>query len=148
GNDTLAGGLGNDSLSGDTGNDRLIGVSTSDPGEELGFGAGEVDILTGGDGHNTFILGNESQVFYDDGDPLTTGESDLAFITDFAANRNFIQLKGEPELYLLDFFTSESGTINADLLYDPGVSARSEVIATLEAVSPDLALTDSAFSFV
>ena len=148
GNDTLTGGFGNDSLAGDAGNDRLVGVDLSDPEDELGFGAGEIDILTGGVGRNTFVLGNESNVFYDDGDPLTTGESDLAFITDFNASRNSIQLKGSAELYILDFFTSESGTIDADLLYDRGVSARGEVIATLQDVSPELALTDSAFTFV
>ena len=149
GNDTLEGGFGNDSLNGDTGNDRLIGVETSNPGDELlGFGTGEVDILTGGGGHNTFVLGNESHVFYDDGDPLTLGESDLAFITDFSASRNTIQLKGSAELYILDFFPGESGTINADILFDPGVSARGEVIATLQDVSPDLSLNDSAFTYV
>ena len=148
GNDTLEGGFGNDSLTGNAGNDRLVGVDTSNPGDELGFGAGEVDILTGGGGHNTFVLGDKSNVYYDDGDPLTTGESDLAFITDFDSSRNSIQLKGSADLYILDFFTSESGTIDADLLYDPGVSARGEVIATLQNVSPDLSLTDPAFTFV
>ncbi len=148
GNDTLEGGFGNDSLNGDTGNDRLIGVDTSNPGDASGFGAGEVDILTGGEGHNTFVLGDESNVYYDDGDPLTTGESDLAFITDFNSSRNSIQLKGSADLYILDFFTSGLGTIDADLLYDPGVTAREEVIATLQNVSPDLSLTDPAFTFV
>ncbi|MEM8831446.1 MAG: pre-peptidase C-terminal domain-containing protein [Cyanobacteria bacterium P01_G01_bin.19] len=149
GNDTIEGGFGSDSLAGGAGNDRLIGVDPSNPGDELsGFGTGEVDILSGGAGHNTFVLGDEANVFYDDGDPATVGESDLAFITDFDASRNTIQLKGSAANYLLDFFTSETGTVDADLLYDPGVSAREEVIATLQDVSPDLALSDSAFSFV
>ena len=149
GNDTLEGGFGSDSLTGDAGNDRLVGVDTSNPGDELsGFGTSEVDILSGGAGHNTFVLGDETNVFYDDGDPLTVGESDLAFITDFDAGRNTIQLNGSADNYILDFFTSTSGTINADLLYDPGVAAREEVIATLQDVSLGLALTDTAFSFV
>ena len=149
GNDTIEGGFGSDSLAGDAGNDLLIGVNPSNPGDELsGFGTGEVDILSGGAGHNTFVLGDESNVFYDDGDPSTVGESDLAFITDFNAGRNTIQLNGSADSYILDFFTSEMGTVDADLLYDPGVSAREEVIATLQDVSPDLALSDPAFSFV
>ena len=149
GNDTLKGGFGNDSLTGDGGNDRLIGVETSNLDDETpGFGAGEIDILTGGAGHNTFVLGNAAKVFYDDGDPLTVGESDLAFITDFDTSRDIIQLNGSADLYILDFFTSESGTIDADLLYDPGVAAREEVIATLQDVSPDLTPSDSAFTFV
>jgi subtilisin family serine protease len=149
GNDTLEGGFGSDSLAGDAGDDRLVGVDSSNPGDEFsGFGTGEVDILTGGEGHNTFVLGDEANVFYDDGDPLTVGESDLAFITDFDASRNTIQLQGSADLYILDFFTSTSGTIDADLLYDPGVAAREEVIATLQDVSSELALSDPAFSFV
>ncbi|MDJ0598883.1 MAG: S8 family serine peptidase [Crocosphaera sp.] len=147
GNDTLEGGFGNDSLTGEAGNDRLVGVDLSNPGDQLGFGAGEVDTLTGGRGQNTFVLGNASNVFYDDGDPLTTGDSDLAFITDFDSSLDFIQLKGSADLYILDFFTSVSGTIDADLLYDPGVTARSEVIATLQDVSSDLSLADPAFTF-
>ncbi len=148
GQDTLTGGLGNDSLNGGTNSDRLIGVNP------LSAGVGEVDDLAGGGGtgrrrgRDTFVLGDEDRVYYDDGDSLTRGESDFALISDFDPSRDFIQLNGSPELYSLDFFTSESGTVDADLIYDPGVLARGEVIATLQDVSPDLTLSDSTFTFV
>ena len=142
GSDTLTGGLNNDTLDGEDGDDRLVGVDPSN------LGTGEVDTLTGGSGRDTFVLGDENLIYYDDGDSLSRGESDLALITDFDSSQDFIQLKGFEEFYHLDFFTSEIGTSDADLIYDPGVSGRGEVIATLQDVSPDLNLTASSFVFV
>ena len=146
--DTLTGEFGNDVLDGGRGNDTLIGVDPTSLGAEVGFGAGEVDILTGREGRDIFVLGDEDRVYYDDGDPLTFGEADFALITDFNVRRDFIQLNGSADLYSLDFFTSGAGTIDADLIFDPGASARGEVIATLQDVSPELSLTDDAFLFV
>ena len=97
---------------------------------------------------DTFVLGDETRVYYDDGDPLTAGESDFALIADFDPSQDFIQLNGTPDVYRLDFFTSELGTIDADLIFDPGVTARGEVIATLQDVSTDLSVTDPSFTFV
>lgn len=148
GKDTLTGGLGDDALVGNAGGDRLIGVDPSSSGAGLGFGSGEVDTLTGSGGRDTFVLGDETRVYYDDGDVLSNGESDLALITDFEASHDFIELSGSADLYSLDFFTSGTGTIDADLIFDPGVEARGEVIATLQNVSTDLSLSDSAFIFV
>ena len=42
------------------------------------FGAAEQDTLTGGLGADIFVLGDANGVYYDDGDPLLTGESDFA----------------------------------------------------------------------
>ncbi len=146
--DTLTGGFDSDTLDGGDGDDTLIGVDPFSPGAEVGFGAGEVDTLTGAAGGDTFVLGDENRVYYDDGDPLSRGESDFALITDFDPSQDFIQLKGPADVYSLDFFTSELGTIDADLIFDPGVSARGEVIATLQNVSTDLSVTDPSFIFV
>jgi len=148
GADTLTGGFGNDSLDGGDGDDTLIGVDPFSPGAEVGFGAGEVDTLTGAAGSDTFVLADENRVYYDDGEPLSRGESDFALITDFDPSQDFIQLKGEADVYSLDFFTSELGTIDADLIFDPGVTARGEVIATLQDVSTELSVSDPAFVFV
>jgi Ca2+-binding RTX toxin-like protein len=148
GADTLTGGFGNDSLDGGEGDDRLIGIDPFSPGAEVGFGAGEVDTLTGAVGRDTFVLADENRVYYDDGEPLSRGESDFALITDFDPSQDFIQLKGEADVYSLDFFTSELGTIDADLIFDPGVTARGEVIATLQDVSTELSVSDPAFVFV
>jgi Ca2+-binding RTX toxin-like protein len=147
GNDTLTGGFGNDSLVGGTGNDTLIGVEPTVAGSGVGFGAGEVDRLRGDSGRDTFVLGDANRVYYSDGNPLTTGESDYALITDFNSSQDVIQLKGSAGLYLLDFYTSNT-RIDAALIYDPGVSARGEVIGILQNVSSSLSLTSSAFSYV
>ena len=146
GTDTLRGGFDNDSLDGGAGNDELIGVELTDPESE--FGAGEIDTLTGGASSDTFVLGDETRVYYEDGDPLTAGESDFAAIADFDERQDFIQLNGSAELYSLDFFTSELGTTDAALIYDPGVTARGELIATLQDVSTDLSVADPSFTFV
>ena len=146
GTDTLIGGFDNDFLDGGAGNDQLIGVELTDPESE--FGADEIDTLTGGASSDTFVLGDETRVYYDDGDPLTAGESDFAAIADFDDRQDFIQLNGSAELYSLDFLTSELGTTDAALIYDPGVTARGELIATLQDVSTDLSVADPSFTFV
>ena len=157
GNDTISGeagadiliaGLGNDYLDGGEGNDRLIGVDTNVTVNGVGFGTGELDILTGSSGSDTFVLRDNSFVYYDDGQSLTTEESDYALIIDFDFNQDFIELKGSRDFYSLDLFTSATGTTDAALIYDPGVIARGEVIGVLQNVSLDLNISSSAFTFV
>ena len=108
----------------------------------------EQDTLTGGLGADIFVLGDANGVYYDDGDPLLTGESDFALITDFEAGIDTVQLHSSADLYLLDYFTDSSGVVSAAIIYDPGVSAREELIGILENVSIGLNLSDSSFSFV
>jgi beta propeller repeat protein len=142
GADSLFGGLGNDSLNGGAGSDRLVGVDTS-----TGFGTGEIDVLAGlGDG-DVFVLGDQNRVFYSDNDPVTTGESDYALITDFNASQDSIQLHGLADQYSLDFFTVDN-TINAALIYDPGDTERGELIGILSNVSAELTIAAPAFAFV
>ena len=148
GHDTLTGSFGNDLLAGGAGNDTLIGVEPSTAGSGVGFGAGEVDILRGGLGSDTFVLGNASRVYYSDGDPLTTGDSDYALIKDFNASEDVIQLHGSQALYSLDIYTVSSGVFEAALIYDPGIAERAEIIGILQNVSADLNLTSTAFSYV
>ena len=147
GKDVLTGGFANDNLDGGSGNDRLIGIDPTTAGSGVGFGAGEVDILTGSKGKDTFVLGDEKRVYYSDGDPLTTGDADYALITDFDPTEDTIQIKGSADLYDLDFFTSTTGTTDAALIYDP-VTDRGEVIAILQNVSPDLTISGPGFAFV
>jgi subtilisin family serine protease len=142
GADSLIGGWGNDALEGGAGNDRLVGVDAS-----TGLGAGEIDILTGMAGSDTFVLGDKNHIFYRDPDPATTGESDYALITDFNAKQDSIQLHGLVEQYSLDFFTVGS-RLNAVLVYDPGKAERGELIGILSNASPNLTLTAPAFIFV
>ncbi|AOX02274.1 hypothetical protein BJP34_25050 [Moorena producens PAL-8-15-08-1] len=109
GNDTLHGGFGNDSLFGGTGDDTLIGASGNDlligdVGNDFLFGyagndslfgdsgndfiqgyqsssQGELDILTGGTGADTFVLGKNG--FVTEIGYIGDGDSGYATITDF-----------------------------------------------------------------
>ncbi|AFY68478.1 conserved repeat domain protein [Thalassoporum mexicanum PCC 7367] len=89
GNDLVVGGSGNDFLNGGTGDDTLDGACTT-------LGVGQIDRLTGGggDGMDTFILGNELGAFY-----VGNGNADFAYLTDFATGMDTIQLAGALEDY-------------------------------------------------
>ncbi len=139
GDDTVFGGLGNDNLDGGTGDDIINGVSSNTGGTF------ERDTLTGGSGSDRFILGDKTQVYYDDGNAVSLGKYDYALITDFNASEDFIQLYDSIDFYQLDLYTTSSGNINAALMYDPGVTARRELIAIIEDVSADLNISDSSF---
>ena len=74
GNDRLIGSAGDDILLGFTGNDTLLGGSGSDiiageAGDDILNGYGqtdwEFDILSGGNGADTFVLGNVFDTFYE-----------------------------------------------------------------------------------
>ncbi len=148
GSDSLVGSFGNDVLAGGAGNDTLTGIESSTAGSGVGFGAGEVDTLRGGLGGDTFVLGNASRVYYSDGNPLTTGDSDYALIKDFNASEDVIRLHGSQVLYSLDIYTVSSGVFEAALIYDPGIAERAEIIGILQNVSSDVSLTSAAFSYV
>jgi Ca2+-binding RTX toxin-like protein len=96
GDDNLYGGLGNDLLDGGAGDDFLWGVDLT---SKLP-GAGEIDILTGGFGANTFYLGSETQTFYLDFNG-TSGNNGYAQITDFSAAEDTIVLNGSAGNYAL-----------------------------------------------
>lgn len=142
-NDELTGGTNNDYLDGGNGNDKLIGVNTT-----FGFGAFEIDTLIGGAGNDTFVLGDASNIYYDDGISSSNGESDYAFIVDFNSSNDFIQLKGTADLYRLDFFISGAGTQDVAILYDPGTSGKDETIGIVQNVSTSFSLSNSSFTFV
>lgn len=106
GDDFLDGGVGNDYLVGDYGSDRLIGGSGNDYLNGAGLadyldspslGTGEIDILTGGTGKDTFKLWDGSgregiNVNYDDLNSTTPGLTDYALITDFNPDKDTIEL--------------------------------------------------------
>ena len=98
GDDNLYGGLGNDLLFGGAGDDFLWGVDITlkQPG------TGEIDILTGGFGADTFFLGNDTQTFYLDvvaGSPPNPGS--YATIADFSTLEDTITLNGSAGNYAL-----------------------------------------------
>lgn len=62
----------------------------------------EIDRLRGGDGNDTFVLGDEEYgAFYDDSNPFTFDTSDHALIEDFKLGEDTILLYGSEEDYYL-----------------------------------------------
>ncbi len=115
GDDTIVGNKGNDRIFGLAGNDTLIGIDLND----ANLGRGEIDLLQGGSGNDVFVLGNASGVFYDDGNSLTSGLADCAFIADFG-NGDRIQLKGQASDYVLRPSSAVDGYSGAWLYRNDG----------------------------
>ena len=149
GDDLLLGEAGSDLLNGGVGNDTLIGVNPNTP--EFGeFGKEELDILTGGPGTDTFVLGsllpidNSANVYYNDGEPSTTEDQGYALITDF-------EFSGVDQIELVDSLDSYSlGVSPVDSSSGTGIFFEQELIAIVENVSPsqlDLANSNQ-FTFV
>lgn len=53
---------------------------------------------------------------------MTDGIIDFALITDFDNGEDTIKLSSTADLYSLDFFTSGAETIDAQLIFAPGVT--------------------------
>ncbi|MDD1469502.1 hypothetical protein MEO43_30660, partial [Dolichospermum sp. ST_sed5] len=137
GNDSINTGDGNDSINGGDGNDTIDGVN----GASLTPGLGEIDSLTGGTGSDSFILGNATKAYYDDGNTLTNGSSDYADITDVNIG-DIIQLPGTSSNYLL-------AVVGADtqiLINKPGTEP-DELIGIIRNQT-GLSLTGSSFAYV
>ena len=123
GNDELIGGSGNDYIYGGDGDDYIIGVDRYGGGNY-----GEIDVLTGGDGRDTFVLGTSARAYYQmndnfaiirdfdsyEGDRLqVTGSSSDYFFAhgNFSGNSDtdtFIFYRGNVIAYLQDFYTSST----------------------------------------
>ncbi|MEL6471494.1 MAG: NF038122 family metalloprotease [Cyanobacteria bacterium J06623_4] len=88
GDDTLEGGRGNDTLKGGIGSDVLDGSNA------IALGAHEQDILGGGLGADTFVLGSAAQSYY-----IVGGNNDYALIQDFDASSDVLQLHGSAGEY-------------------------------------------------
>ncbi len=57
--------------------------------------------MSGGLGVDSFILGIETTVFYDDGNATTAGTNNFGYITDFNTSEDFIVLAGQVGDYRL-----------------------------------------------
>lgn len=144
GGDRLYGGNGNDNLYGYTGNDILVGGAGDDVINGAGFayddstspqsfGDGDLDILTGGIGRDTFELWGGSarggvNVYYDSG-----STSDYALITDFNINEDSISLASGFN-YSLGASPSNLPSGTAIYLDNGGTN---ELIAVLQNVGPN-----------
>ena len=88
---TLWGTNGNDVITGTAGDDFLCGVSRTGT-NSTSMGCGQIDILTGGEGFDTFLLGDLRGAFYDDGIKANHGMSDYVIIKDFTPGEDKVQL--------------------------------------------------------
>lgn len=115
GNDQLEGGSGDDELFGEQGNDNLLGDSDNDTliGGMAG-GIDELDTLTGGDGADSFVLGNNTTNFYlTDSDSTDSqfnvgGLKSFATINDFDANEGDQIVVFDPTAIVLEYGSSST----------------------------------------
>ncbi|QUY44984.1 G8 domain-containing protein [Acaryochloris marina] len=141
GADTLIGGRGNDTLYGGNSNDRLLGVDTS----SSRAGRGEIDELKDWDGRNVFVLGDDRQVFYNDGNDGTSGTNDYAVIKGFDASRgDKIQLHGQAFNYHLG--SAPSGMQSGTAIYLE--TAGTNELVAIVAYANKLNLSESIFTYV
>jgi subtilisin-like proprotein convertase family protein len=147
-NNELRGGRNTDTLIGGDGNDILFGGKQADTltgcGAERGINT--IDRLSGGEGADVFVLGNNSGVFYADVAGTGSGLADYAVITDFASEVDRVQLSGQANQYSLGAspIASETG---AAIYRDRGGS--SDLVAVLRGVSAvNLSLSAGYFSYV
>ncbi len=124
-NDYMVGGRGNDRLEGGIGDDRLEGS------DEIALGAFEKDILVGGTGSDTFVLGSAAQSYY-----TSDFGSDYARIKDFDAAVDVLQLHGSADRYV-------QWSHNGDLRLHDG----QDLIAVIENVT-EVNLNSTSVTFV
>lgn len=137
-NDDLTGTTGNDVLWGGLGSDRLDAAGSDDAGKS------EIDVLCGGGGKDTFVLGDAATGFYNDGTSGTPGLQDYAMILDFNKKQDTIQLHGSAADYAMGALPSEL-SVKGTGIYQTTGSSR-ELVGVVVGVS----LTDlsTGFTFV
>ena len=101
----------------------------------------EIDRLTGGQGADTFVLGNKASYFY-----VGSGDNDYALIQDFNGHEgDIIQLKWNSADYVL-------GSISKGQITGTGIflsSDSNELVGIIEGIQPQaISLSQSAFQYV
>jgi hypothetical protein len=91
---------------GRSGNDTLLGLhpTTASPGHlqiDTFVGDFAIDDPTFRQWSDTFILGDSTRSYYNNGNPWLFGANDFAFIADFNPAQDFIQLHGSADDYQL-----------------------------------------------
>ncbi|MEM9763686.1 MAG: Ig-like domain-containing protein, partial [Pseudomonadota bacterium] len=124
------------------GDDSAEVLSAVDPSDTLP-GVGEIDVFVGAGGADTFILGDATKAFYDDGVAGDAGLGDYAFIWDFTAANDQVQLHGSESDYLLS--EDVSGLAPGTAIWRE-TGATDELIAVLHE-SYGLSLSDDTFIF-
>lgn len=121
GNDVLVSGNGNDMVRAGAGHDILNGVGDQ-------FGRQDFDMLDGGDGSDTFILGDERSIFYQ-------GRG-MAIIQNFVRTQDTIQLAGSASDYQLTTFGNRTSL---------SLAKSNDLIAVLDGVVTNF---NSGFKFI
>ena len=124
-NDSLYGEAGCDSLHGGTGSDVLDGGIGSDTLTGYGYSSGEYDVLTGGEGADIFVLGDDT--FLNDGTVYYLGFG-YARVTDFDwREEDKFQVFGNESDYSLTFANWHGSSAQDTLIRHNG-----DVIAVIE----------------
>ena len=131
---------GRDQITGTAADELISGVPTG----SILNGRGSYDTLTGNGGNDIFMLGNATNVFYNDGKASSSGAADLAAITDFNAGDR-IQLKGSAADYRLSS-GALAGTSGSFLHWRgaAGAGSSDETIGFIQGLTPaGLSLSNS-----
>lgn len=121
----LTGGSGNDQITGGHGNDILTGCNSA------ARGVGEVDILTGGGGSDTFIIGDQNGAFY-----VGNGDNDYVSIKDFDFTQDRIDLGASQEVLSVQFDVQLSNSKISTVNLFSNQSGNKDLIAKLELANP------------
>jgi uncharacterized protein YkwD len=140
---TLRGTAGDNTLKGGAKNEVLIGVveGSVNPGQQ------ERDVLIGGEGADTFHLGNETTVYYNYGRRNNSGLRDYALIKDFNVNEgDTIVLHGEASDYELK--ATPATMYHGGLGIYQQQDGQNELIGVIENQKTGLNLEGNSFKFV
>jgi regulation of enolase protein 1 (concanavalin A-like superfamily) len=131
---------GDDTVPGTSGDDLLAAVDTSasSPGQ------GEIDVLRGFEGADTFVLGEAGQVYYDDGVDGSAGLDDYALIWDFETGIDTIRLAGAADDYVLADAPADKPAGTA--IYRVAANSEDELVGITNGVT-GLSLTSDDFLF-
>ena len=95
---------GDDIFKGTEGSDVIAAAGVN----PVSAGLGELDVLIGGGGSDSFVLGDVSGNYYDDGVSSSGGLEDYALVWDFESGNDTIQLAGPIDDYLFEDTSSGS----------------------------------------
>ncbi|GAB5373576.1 MAG: hypothetical protein AcusKO_00380 [Acuticoccus sp.] len=123
---------GSDIVPGRDGDDLILAVDT---GAALP-GLGEIDVLSGGAGADTFMLGEGELSFYDDGDDATEGHDDYALIWDFEDGIDLIAIAGEFGDYVIE--EADNGLPDGSAIWRDVAGGTNELVGIVAGIASSL----------